>query len=137
MSDSRTSDQSVSHKSEWLVRGFLWAVGWSFGVPIVVGAVLAFTWNSNPWHSSFTFVMCLAVAAVAWVVGCFYYGLRCVDRAYGTARLLQLRADVDQLASNIRHEKAAHKGRLNHECRGWEEYSRKRAELRALEEARL
>lgn len=54
-----------------------------------------------------------------------------------TARLIQLRADVDRMAANIRYEKAAHKGRLNHECQGWEEYSRKRAELRALEEARL
>lgn len=53
-----------------------------------------------------------------------------------TARLLALRADVDRLAKNIRAEKYAH-ARMNHECQGWEEYSRKRAELRALEEGRL
>lgn len=69
-------------RSQWVARAYVWSVGWGVIVPTLVGAVLAFTWNSNPWHSSLVFVACVALAGVAWSLGCFFYGLRCVDRAY-------------------------------------------------------
>lgn len=73
-------EPKIMTKEDWIARAYLWGVGISCGVPMIL-AFLVFVFVPHRLITPLPFLLMMA-GAFAWVMTCFGYGMHCIENAF-------------------------------------------------------